>query len=160
MDFLTNFFRLTRPLSNVKNIALVLLAFYLSGQEFDLIKFILGIFSLSFICSAIYAYNALYDLKFDEQNKNKQHYWQAVRYFGDKYVIIIALFLVVLGFFLGFYFNFYFLISLLALLITGFLYSSKCTRFKEKILLDVLFGAVFAYLLRFTAAWLIFGVRP
>lgn len=158
MDFLINFLRLTRPLSNVKNIVLVLLALYFSGQEFDFIRFILGIFSLSFICSAIYAYNALCDLKFDEQNKNKQHYSQAVYYFGDKYVLAIALILAVLGFSLGFYFNFYFLISLLTLLIIGFLYSSKYTRFKEKFILDILFGASFTFFARFMASWFIFSV--
>lgn len=156
-NFLINLFRLTRPLSNVKNIALVLLAFYLSGQEFNLNKFILGIFSLSFACSAIYAYNAICDLEYDKNNKNKQHYSQAVYYFGEKYALIVILFLAAIGIFIGFYFNIYFLISLLALLITSFFYSSKYTRFKEKAGLDVLFGAALPFAFRFLAGWFVFS---
>ncbi|MBI1866604.1 MAG: hypothetical protein HYS02_02445 [Candidatus Staskawiczbacteria bacterium] len=64
-EFLLNFFNLTRILSNVKNIAVVFLSFYLSGSNLDWRRLFIGIISLSFICSAIYIYNNLSDAKID-----------------------------------------------------------------------------------------------
>ena len=157
MEFLINFSKLTRPLSNVKNIAVVLFAFYLSGTEFDANRFILGIVALSFIFSSLYAFNNLNDLEIDKQNDHKKHYSKAVRYFGESKIIIIIFLLSIAGLIIGFFINTYFLINLIILLIIGFLYSSKISRFKEKIFLDVLFGATLTYFFRFIASWFIFS---
>lgn len=156
MDFLINFFRLTRPLSNIKNIALVLLAFYFSGKSFILTDVIIGIVSLSFISSAVYAYNAANDVDIDKCNKNKEHYYKGVHYFGGKNSLTIIFLLVVVGLITSFFINIYFLITSIFFLLIGFLYSSKYTRFKEKVILDVLFGATFTFLFRFVASWFIF----
>lgn len=149
--------KLTRPLSNVKNIALIVLAFYLLKTNFNLTEILSAFFSLSFVCSAIYAQNSFYDYEADKNNKNKQHYSEAVDYLGKKNAIIIIFLLFLIGIVLGFFINIYFLLSIVLLSLTGFLYSSKLTRFKEKIILDVLFGAGFTFPLRFTAAWFIFS---
>lgn len=157
MDILTNFLTLTRPLSNVKNIALILLAFYLFEGEKSLFNIILGIVSLSFISSAIYAQNSFYDYEADKNNKNKQHYSRAVEYLGKKKTAAIITALVLIGLSLGIFINVYFFTALAFLFLTGFFYSSKTTRFKEKFIIDVLFGAVLTFLLRFFAAWFIFS---
>lgn len=160
MEFLINFSKLTRPLSNIKNIALVLVAFYLFGGKKDFLLIILGIISLSFICSAVYAQNSFYDYKADKSNKNKQHYSKAVEFFGKKNTIIIISFLALVGLIVGFFINVYFLSALFFLFLTGFFYSSKNFRFKERNVLDILFGAVFTFFLRFLAAWFIFSGYP
>jgi 4-hydroxybenzoate polyprenyltransferase len=157
MKFLTSFLNLTRPLSNIKNIALVLVAFYLFGGKTDLLLMALGSISLSFVSSAIYVQNSFYDYNADKNNKNKQHYSKAVEYFGKKNTAVIIAFLALAGFIVGFFVNIYFFIALLLLFLTGFFYSSKNTRFKEKFIADILFGAVFTFLLRLLAAWFIFS---
>jgi 4-hydroxybenzoate polyprenyltransferase len=156
-DFWTNFFRLTRPLSNVKNIAIIAVAFYFSNAEFHLLPIILGFFSMSFISSAIYGYNAINDLNLDKNNVNKKYYAQGVRFFGKRKSFVIVSSLIIAGLILGMFFGYYFLLVLILLLASGFLYSSKYTRFKEKIGLDVLFGASLTFLFRFIAAWFIFS---
>ncbi len=157
-EFFLNFFGLTKLLSNVKNIAIILLAFYLSNSVLDWRKLIIGIISLSLISSAIYIYNNLCDIKIDKYNEHKNYYSKAVMYFGEKYTLIFVVIFIVSGLYFGFIINFYFLISLIALLVTGFLYSFKYTRFKEKAILDVLFGATFTFLFRFIASWFIFSI--
>jgi len=158
MDFLRNLLRLTRPLSNIKNIALILFAFYLSGADFNLKIILLGIISLSLVQSSIYAYNSLNDQETDRKNPEKNHYFQAVQYFGSRKIFFIILFLIVSGFIAGLAINIYFVFSLVALLIVNFLYSSKYTRFKEKILLDIFSGGALGFLIRFIASWFIFKI--
>ena len=153
-----NFFGLTRIISNVKNIAIVLLAFYLSNAELDWPKLILGIVSMSFIFSSIYTYNNLEDSQVDEQNSYKRHYSKAVKYFGEKIIFIMITLFVILGLIMGIFINIYFAGTLFILLAVGFLYSSKHTRLKDKFILDVLFGATFTYFFRFLAAWFVFSV--
>lgn len=160
MNFLTSFLNLTRPLSNIKNIALVLLAFYLFGGKKDFLSIILGIISLSFISSAVYAQNSLYDYDVDKGNKNKQHYSKAVECLGKKNTAVIITLLVLAGLVAGFFINVYFFIALLLLFITGFFYSSENFRFKERIILDILFGAILTFFLRFLSAWFIFSGYP
>ncbi|MBI2054151.1 MAG: UbiA family prenyltransferase [Candidatus Staskawiczbacteria bacterium] len=158
-EFLTNFSNLARPLSNIKNIALVLLAFYLSGTEAGkyLWPAVLGIVSLSFVSSAMYLQNSFYDKEIDKENKNKEYYAKAVEYFGQKTSTNIFFVLALAGFAAGLFINAYFFSALSLLFLSGFFYSMKGTRFKEKPLLDVLFGAVFTYFFRFAAAWFIFS---
>jgi len=157
-EFFKNLWRLTRPLSSVKNVALVLVAFYFSSQAFNLPKIILGTLFLSLVSSAVYAYNTINDVKIDRENKNKKHYSQAAEYFGNKksYVIILLFLLAALAGSL--LFNVYFFAALLILFLNGFLYSCKYTRFKEKPVLDVFFGALTPFLLRFSAAWFVFQI--
>ncbi len=156
--FFVNFFRLTRPLSNVKNIALIFLAFYLSKNSFNLALFLEGLFALSFVCSAFYAYNTLSDYNSDKNNINKQHYSKAVDYFGKANSFIIFFILLISGFVIGFFVNLYFLSALIALALINFFYSSKEFRFKEKFMLDIVFGAFLTFLLRFVASWFIFKI--
>lgn len=156
--FFVNFLRLTRPLSNVKNIAIVFLAFYLSGAPLNLNLLVLGAFALSLIFSGSYAYNAVSDYRVDKKNENKKRYSSAVDYFGKKGGLFISITLSVLGLLAGLAVNIYFFFSLAPIILTGFLYSWHKTRFKERIILDVLFGATFTILLRFVASWLIFKI--
>lgn len=156
--FFKNFFRLTRPVSNVKNVAIISLAFYLSQSQFYWLSFVFGAIALSLIFSGLYAYNTLCDVKLDKYNENKKHYFEAVTYFGFKKSFLISIFLAALGLLMGFYINVYFGGTLILLLLTGFLYSSGHTRFKEKVVLDVLFGASLTFLFRFMASWFIFSL--
>lgn len=156
--FFVNLLRLTRPLSNVKSIALVLWAFYLSGKDFDLANIIVGIISLSLISSAVYAYNSVSDIELDKTNKNKRQYSEAAQYFGEKHGLLAAFFLAILGLICAFYINVYFVSAVAVLLLIGFLYSSPHVRFKEKVVLDILFGAFFAFMARFAASWFIFSI--
>ncbi|MEK7658403.1 MAG: UbiA family prenyltransferase [Patescibacteria group bacterium] len=157
MKFLINLFKLTRPLSNVKNIAIVVLAFYFSKKGFDLWLFSGSLISLSLVCSAFYAYNTLSDFDLDKDNKNKKHYLEAVNYFGKNKSFIIFITLLIAGLFIGYFINLYFFIFLLLLALTDFSYSFKYTRFKEKFILDILFGASFTFLFRFLAFWFVFS---
>jgi len=165
MNFLKNlfetivkFFGMTKILSNVKNIAIVLLAFYFSGTQFNAVSFFLGIVSLSSIFSAVYAYNNISDFYIDKKNNEKKHYSESVEYFGKKNAFTIFFILVVISFLLALFINIYFLTTLIVLFIAGIMYSSPAIRFKEKFLLDFLFGATFTYLLRFISAWFIFSI--
>ena len=155
-DLLLNLARLTRPLSSVKNIAVVSLALYLSSSQLNLGLFILGVFSLSLTFSATYAYNSVCDMAADEENENKKRYFYSVQYFGKNKALAIAVVLAIIALVVGFLINIYFFASLIVLLIISFLYSSPYTRFKEKIIVDVVFGASLTFLFRFVAAWLIF----
>jgi 4-hydroxybenzoate polyprenyltransferase len=148
---------LARPLSNIKNIALLFLAFYLSKAEFNWVVFLASFFSVSFICSAFYIFNALFDYSIDRHNKNKKHFSEAVEYFGHKNSFGIFLILLVLGFLLGLLVNIYFIIFLLLLSVNNFLYSYQFTRFKNKFILDILFGATFTFAWRFCAFWVAFS---
>ncbi len=71
---------------------------------------------------------------------------------------LIILFLIIFGLIAGLAINIYFVFSLVALLIVNFLYSSKYTRFKEKIILDIFSGGALSFLLRFVAGWFIFKI--
>lgn len=157
IKLIINLLRLTRPLSNVKNIALIVLAFYLSGVAFNWVIFLVGLFSISFVCSSFYVYNALSDYGLDKNNGNKSHYSEAVDYFGKKASFMIFILLLVTGFVTAIFINFYFLFFLILLALINFFYSSKKFRFKERFILDILFGASFTFLLRFVALWFVFS---
>lgn len=156
--FFINFLRLTRPLSNAKTFAVIALAFYLSGKDFILDKLVLGALSLFLLFCGIYAYNTICDADPDKNNKNKRHYAESVSYFGEKSALAISFFLVIISFILGSLINIYFLSVLILSALTGFLYSSPKTRFKEKPVLDIIFGAALTFPLRFIASWFIFTV--
>lgn len=157
-NFFINLFRLTRPLSNTKNVLIVCLAFFLSGVEFDLVVFISGLVSLSLISSAVYAFNTFCDFKSDKENQNKEHYSRAVSFWGKRRISLIITTLITLGLLIGLMINYYFLLSLILLMFFNFLYSSPYTRFKEKIILDVLTAGVFTFAIRFIAAWFLFTI--
>lgn len=156
-SFLKNFSALVRFFSNTKNLLIICLAFFLSEANFIAANFIFGFLSLSFICSAVYAFNTLFDQKIDKLNENKSHYSGAVLYFGQKNVLLIIFVFLLLGFIFGFAVNYYFAASLIFLVAFGFLYSSPWTRFKEKPVLDILFSSFFTFAFRFISAWLIFS---
>lgn len=157
-EFLSNLSRLTRPLSNTKNVLIICLAFFLSGAEFDLTTFILGIISLSLICSAVYVFNSFYDAELDIKNINKEQYSKSVSYFGKGKIFTILSILIILGLVLGIFVNFYFVLASSFLLVFGFLYSFPCIRFKEKVFLDILFSSILTFAFRFIAAWFIFKI--
>ena len=149
--------KLTRPLSNVKNIALIILAFYLSKAEFNFLEILSSFLSVSFVCSSFYIFNAIYDHNLDKNNENKKHYSWAVSYFGREKSFILFIILLISGLVIGFFINVYFLSFLVLLAITDFLYSSEYVRLKEKFILDILFGAFFTFLFRFCAFWYVFS---
>jgi len=157
-EFWINFSRLTRPLSNVKNIAIISLAFYLSQTPLNWSLFVLGSLSLSLIFSAIYAYNSACDADVDKYNNNKRHYLSAVAYFSKKKTLAIVGILFLFGVILAVFINVRFFYTAIALAVSGFFYSSRYFRFKEKPVLDVVFGATLTILLRFVAAWFIFSM--
>lgn len=155
-NFLLNLFRLARPLSNVKNIALIILAMYISKTSFSLPIFLWVLFSASLVCSAFYVFNTLSDADIDRNNENKKHYLEALKYFGEDKAFIIFIVFLSLGLLIGYFINLYFFICLLLLALANFLYSSKYTRFKERIILDVIFGASLTFFFRFLAFWFAF----
>jgi len=156
-EFIVNFLNLTKFLSNVKNIAIILLAFYLSGSTLNWNKLITGVISLSFISSAIYIYNNISDERIDRYNARKIHYSNAVGYFGKANAIYFFVIFAFIGFYFASTINLWFLVALTALFITGLLYSFELTRFKERIILDVLFGASLTFFFRFIASWFVFS---
>lgn len=158
LKFLSNLFALTRPLSNTKNVLIVCLAFFLSGTRMNWINFILGIISLSFVCSAVYAFNTFCDFKIDKENKNKEHYSRSVSYWGERRVGLIIAILTILGLSIGLMINYYFLLCLILLIFFNFLYSFPRARFKEKMILDVLTVGVIVFVIRFVAAWFLFKI--
>jgi len=157
-EFLNNFFRLTRPLSNTKNILLLCLVFFLLRPEINWLNIILSIFSLSLISSAIYAFNSFCDFKVDKDNKNKEHYSKAIKFFGGEKISFIVTLFIFWGLFLGLMINYYFLFCLVLLLIFNFFYSSCQFRFKEKIIIDALIAGIFTFALRFIALWFVFAI--
>ncbi len=152
---MTNFARLTRPLSNVKNAGIFLLAILLSrGLDLvDIYRNFLAFLSLSLVCSGIYAFNSYSDFDIDQNNENKKHYAEAVKYFDKRGALAISALCVLVGLFLGGMINVGFVSAIFLLALTGFLYSSSYFRFKEKYFLDILFGAALTFPLRFLAAW-------
>lgn len=158
---LKNFLNLTRPTSSVKNIVLVLLAFYLSASQVNTENIgliILGILSMSFVYSGVYSYNTLNDFNSDKNNSEKKHYAEAVQYFGKRTTLLITVILAVAGLLSAYFINIFFLITLAVLLFINFFYSSKYFRFKEKVFLDILSAGLLTLPLRFVAAWLIFKI--
>jgi len=151
--FLKNLSALTRPLSNVKNIAVILLACFLYEIVPAPHVLLMGFLSLSFVCSAVYAFNSWQDLEADSINRNKTHYSESVFYFGQNSVLFIILVLVSAGVIFGFLINWHFVVSLLLLLLAGFSYSYKKIRLKEIPVLGFFIGGIFPILFRFSAAW-------
>lgn len=154
-NFIVNFFRLTRPLSNVKNIALILVALYFAQTSFILSSIIISFLAVSFVCSSFYVYNSLSDYESDKKNKNKEHYSMGVDYFGKRKTFYFFLIILLLGIIMGAIINIAFFICLILLALTNFLYSSKYTRFKERVFLDIFFGAFLTFLFRFLGFWFV-----
>jgi 4-hydroxybenzoate polyprenyltransferase len=145
-------------MSNAKNIAVVVLAFYLSGGKLNLVLFFLGVLALSLVFSSTYAYNTVCDAGIDRSNRNKRHYSESVVYFGRKKAILIVILLAFFGLAIGVSINIYFFSVSALILLTGFFYSSPYVRFKERVYLDVLFGAILTFSFRFVASWFIFKI--
>lgn len=144
----------TRPLSHIKNIVLAGLAFVLAGADIVSFRFFLVVAALSFFWSAFYIYNALEDIETDRKNPSKKHYAEAITLLGSKGPIAFGFFLAG-GVFIALSLGSAMLVVLGAMGLTAFLYSSKRTRFKERRYLNVVFGGVLTYPLRFLAGWVV-----
>lgn len=155
-----NLWILARPASNVKNVALVLLALYFAGTEASWTRIALTILSLSCAWSALYVFNALEDRKCDRENQAKAHFAHAVEAVGSTATRRLIFILGACAFFLGAFINFRFLAVLIFTLLVGFMYSAAPFRFKDRPYLDVIFGGVFTYPLRFLGGWVAFSIAP
>lgn len=151
--FIANIFRVTRPLSNVKNIAIVLFAYFLSGTTLPVTSIVLPILALSLVCSAMYAINSLTDVDLDKRNNNKRIYASAVANIGKTNTLWLVIVLTIVGMILGHLINTRFLAALIGLVVTALCYSAPPFRFKERVFLDILFGATLTFSLRFLGSW-------
>ncbi len=153
------FLKLTRPRSNVKTVAVLILVFYLSGSQ-DWATLILVFLSLSLVCMAMYAFNSATDLTLDQKSKHKAEYSQAVSQIGTKKAYLIAGLCLASGLGLGLLLNYKAWLILVFLAATAWFYSSPFWRWKEKIGLDLLGGAILTFAWRFLAGWLALTNEP
>lgn len=160
IKYIHNLFLLIRPLSNIKNIAIIILALFISRQEFSIFIFMQIFLSLSFVSGFMYTFNSLNDINLDNKNINKKSYSQSIQYFGKIRTVKILILFLILGLFIGLTLNIWVFIFLLCFALTAYFYSSQRFRFKEKYILDVLFGAVFTFGFRFLAAWFALASFP
>lgn len=139
--------------SAVKNVVIVIIAAFFAFALTDVQHIVLASFSLTCVTSAMYAYNALTDVRIDMRNVNKQHRASAVRRLPERFIRTLTSVLALIGISLGFTFSME--SGLFHMLLAGelFLYSFPLTRFKEKPVLDIIFGAVLSFGLRYFAAW-------
>ena len=154
---LMDLLRVTRPLSNIKNLAIVVLAYYLASPDRGLAAMVVPTLALSLVCSAMYTFNSLLDVRLDRRNATKRVYADAVIRVGMDNAFWIACGLAASGLVLGSRVNGRFLASLLGLLVTALLYSTPPFRFKERSVLDVVFGAALTFPLRFVGSWYAFS---
>lgn len=139
--------------SGVKNVVIVVIAAYFAGAETHTAAIILVSFSLTCITSAMYAYNALTDVKIDAKNPNKQHRSRAARTLPESTVHALIFILITTGALLSVTLSILSALAHVLLATELFLYSSPLTRFKERPLLDVVFGAVLSFSFRYFGAW-------
>lgn len=139
--------------SGVKNFVIVIIAALFAGTETRIAAIILVSLSLTCITSAMYAYNALTDVHIDAKNPNKQHRAVAAKALPDRFVRFLIVILIIVGVCVSFLFSAR--SGLAHALLAGelFLYSSPLTRFKERPLLDIVFGAVLSFSFRYFGAW-------
>ena len=150
---------LTRPLSHVKNVALVLLAYNLSSAS-NVGTAVAAVSSLSFTWSALYVYNAVMDEAHDALNENKRHYASAVKTCGIRATAGLIGSLLSAGLLVGLSINWRFVGMLVLMCTVAYLYSSKTFDFKNRSIVDVLCGASLTFPLRFLASWSAFSTSP
>ena len=154
---LTTLATLTRPLSSVKNAAVILLAYYLVGQPDGMRAPLLCFLALSLTCAGGYAYNTLTDRELDRKNQSKEHFAAATTLFGARATLTVSLLCVLAGALIAASLNIHVLAAVLLLALANFLYSWPRTRFKDHFLLDIIFGATLTLPLRFVAAWFLYS---
>ncbi len=150
----------TRPLTNTKNLAMVLLALYLAGTEISWSRVFSVLLVLSFISSAMLAYNAAADREQDKKIANKARYASAAELLGPARLGRIIVSLLFLGGSVALSLGPSFFLLATALAAVIFAYSSPAIRLKERPVLDVVFGGALTHPLRFAAAWAVFGAGP
>ncbi len=127
-----------------------------SNNEFNFFQIlnlvILSFISVSLICSANYVINEYLDRSFDKFHPTKKNRPAAKGEIKLKYVLVIYVILIFLGFLLGNKFGEYFKIYLFLLLFMGILYNVKPFRLKEVVFLDVITES-FNNVLRFLFGW-------
>lgn len=155
-----HYLRLLRPLSSTKNVAVAMVAYYFCDNNNQFVRLGLIVIALSAVSSAMYALNSFYDLRLDSKNENKKTYSDAASFLGSGKIFRIIAFFLIVGLVIGFWMNILSGICLIGFFITAYIYSSPYFRFKEKIFLDVLFGAVLTFGLRFLACWFALGSGP
>lgn len=146
-----------RVMSNTKNLALVVLALYLSGEHPTLHRIFLVLLSLSAVSSAMYVYNSLTDAALDARNANKRAYAAAINILGPTKSLWLITALLAVGVLTAAIIGSSFALLTIALACVMFLYSVPGLRVKERLGFDVIFGAALTYPLRFAAAWVAFS---
>lgn len=150
---------LARPMSSTKNLAIVLLVMILT-ENFQIIPAAKIFLAMSLVCSAMYALNSWSDKKIDKYNANKNNLADSAEKFSKTSLITLIIILLSFGLFIGQSFPWQTNAALAAIFVTAYFYSFPPFRFKEKIYLDVIFGAVLTFALRFIAAWYALGNTP
>lgn len=150
----------TRPLSNTRNLAMVLAALYFAGTAVSWLRVFLVLLALSCISSALYAYNAAADREQDRKIVNKARYASAAELLGPARIWRIVVSLLFLGGSVALLLGTPFFLLATALALVLFAYSSPAIRLKERPVLDVVFGGALTHPLRFAAAWAAFGIGP
>lgn len=147
--------RTARPASNIKNIGIILFAYYLAETPGALRDILLPLFALSFVTSTMYTLNAWTDVEIDEQNPGKRSRAAAARSILPLLPVLAAL-LCIVGLALGFFLNIRVVGFLVLLGASAVVYSAPPFRLKEHAGWDVFFGSI-TFPLRFLTAWYAFS---
>jgi 4-hydroxybenzoate polyprenyltransferase len=151
-------YMVTRPLQHIKNVAIVLLAYVLVADRPTWQETTLAIVALSLVFSGAYTLNSLCDTARDRESFHKRKYYEAIQGLGRTASGWIAGILMAAGVALGFFLSVPFVIMLLLIVIVTTVYSMPPLRFKDRRVLDVLFGGMLTFPLRFVAGWFAFSL--
>lgn len=148
-----------RPLSNVKNAALIALASIMTGTT-DIVAMLLVFALLSLACSSAYAFNALTDIEADRVSATKKTYSVAAAALGGTRLTAIISGLSLAAVLIALRLNWASAAAAALLWLNMMAYSHPKIRLKEKPMWDVLSGAALTYPLRFACAWYALSAEP
>jgi 4-hydroxybenzoate polyprenyltransferase len=150
-------YMVTRPLQHIKNVAIVLLAYVLVAPKPTWQETTLAIVALSLVFSGAYTLNSLCDVARDKESFHKRKYYEAIQGLGHRVSGWLAGILMGAGVALGFFLTLPFVLTLFIIVIVTTVYSVPPLRFKDRPILDVLFGGMLTFPLRFIAGWFAFS---
>ncbi len=123
-------------------------------SDLNLFKFIFGFMGTCFIASANYVINEWLDAPYDKFHPTKKNRPVVTENMSFKWVLVEYITLIILGLFFSWLVNTLFLITVIVLLVMGFLYNVKPFRTKDIPFIDVLSESV-NNMLRFMMGWFI-----
>ncbi len=123
-------------------------------SDLNMLKFLFGFLGTCFIASANYVINEWLDAPYDKYHPTKKNRPVVTENMSFKWVMVEYVAFIILGLFFSWLVNKLFLITVIVLLIMGFLYNVKPFRTKDIPFIDVLSESV-NNMLRFMMGWFI-----